>query len=196
MFSTYSILAMSLEVSKRKELTLFLSFYRHDHLSRGSCKAILHQDIPGIKFLRLDQRVRIRCRIVKSKEGRIKRVVSVLIRGSTDLPLIMNTVKETVGNEAGHLIAGQLTDGDERQSWISPWALLFSDVFQQLKQARRQLETVKNNGGSPSTVRFYEKRERIARGNLLIDCGLADIDDEELLLSEIQNFKKGFPVEF
>jgi len=189
-----------------ESMQLFLSFFRRGKLSRGSCEVRVHRR--EARFLKSHEQVRVRTRVLNAKGGRVRRIRCIVSR-TRDLGLIIDAVKHAFGDtvpknqlfpiDNGCLLAAQLTwENGQRQQWISPEATRFLEIYQDLKQTRRQLQTLRNNGGKGSEIRFFERAERIAQGNLLFDCGLSDVDEStgELLASEIENFRQGFSAEF
>ena len=155
------------------------------------------------RFLLEDKDVRVRTRINHAQGGKVLRITSVIVR-QPDLALIMAEIQRVFADsplDTGILLAGQLSwKNGKRQKWISPKCSRFLEICQQLRETRQHLEFLRNNGAAEgSEVRFFEKAERIAQGNLLFDCGVHDdvaVDTEEIVRSEILNFEKGFNIAF
>lgn len=186
----------------KREATLFLSFYldaTKNHLSRGSAKVVVVYDRGNIgrNNLKPGEEVKVRYRTIKAKGlGEINRITIISARSTTKLEGIIAAVEKIAG-PSQQLVAAQLTfPNGKKRVFISPWSTRFLNLFQEWRQAHVQMETAKNNGSNGSTIRFFERAERVAQGNLMIDCGLSQIDEHraELLKAEIENFEKGFEV--
>ena len=156
------------------------------HLSRGLTKVITRNRGTG-RFLKSNERINVRCKNGKRGTGKIPRIISIIIREPVSLENIVEAVGKILGS-GSQLVAAQLSLRGKRENWISP-------KFNEWSQSLLQVQAMKNNGSRPQTVRFFERMERAYRTNIQIEFAI-NKTAVDLLQTEIQNFRKGFPVEF
>jgi len=115
----------------------------------------------------------------------------------------MNEVAQIFNNsslDCGLLLAAQVTwQNGKREKWISPQVTRFLEILENWQETHRNLNYLRNNGDAKdSELRYFERAQRVAQGNLLIEMGVRQVnfDTADLVASEIQNFKKGFNIEF
>jgi hypothetical protein len=119
---------------------------------------------------------------MKTRPGRQEYIDKIELR-SADVSLgeIMNEVQNVYFNR--HIVAAKLDLGDGfEKTWINP-AILRSENYRNLVYAREQ----RNNGAKPGARRFFEKLEKMCTWDL-------GWQDPEMLLREIDFFKKGFSI--
>lgn len=153
------------------------------------------------RFLRENQDVRVRTKVNFGRlSGKVLRITSVITR-HLDLSLIMNEIAQIFNDsslDCGLLLAAQVTwQNGKREKWISPQVTRFLEILEHLQETHRNLNYLRNNGDAKdSELRYFERAQRVAQGNLLIEMKVRkfNMDTYNLVETEIKNFKKGFNI--